>query len=88
MGKPLSEAYMEVEGTCDSIGTYVKQAEEALKPTVVDMGYKKAMTVYQPLGVIYSITPWNAPVIVPIFSNVQSMLAGNTILYKPAPCTP
>lgn len=88
MGKPMPEAQFEVKDTYLGMKGYIKQAEEALKPAVVDMGYKKAMTVYQPIGVIYSIMPWNFPVTIPMFSNMQSMLAGNTILYKPAPSTP
>lgn len=88
MGKPVGEAKMEIKATSDGIKKWIKEAEEALKPTIVDMGYKKAMTVYQPIGVIYSITPWNFPIIIPFQSNMQSMLAGNTILYKPAPSTP
>ena len=44
--------------------------------------------MYQPIGVIYSITPWNFPVIIPIQQNVQGMLAGNTVLNKPAPSCP
>ena len=88
MGKPLEEAKQEVLGGSAGIKVFCKQAEEALKPTLVEMGFKKAMTVYQPIGVIYSITPWNFPVIIPIQSNVQSMLAGNTVVYKPSPNTP
>ncbi len=88
MGKPKGECLMEIKATYDGIRAWVKAAEDALKPKLIDMGYKKAMSVYQPLGTIYSISPWNFPVIIPIQSNVQSMLAGNTIVYKPAPNCP
>ena len=88
MGKPPHEAQMEVKGAVDGLRMFIKLAEDALKPEIVEMGYKKAMTVYQPIGVIYSITPWNFPIIVPMQINVSSMLAGNTVLYKPAPSTP
>ena len=88
MGKPVFEGKREVMFTTLGIRAVIKQAEDALKPTLVDMGFKKAMTVYQPLGVIYSILPWNFPLIIPLQSNIQSMLAGNTVLYKPAPNTP
>ena len=88
MGKPLEEGKQELKSAIGAIRFYCKEAEEALKPTLVEMGFKKAMTVYQPIGVIYSITPWNFPVGIAIRANIQSMLAGNTVVHKPPPNTP
>jgi acyl-CoA reductase-like NAD-dependent aldehyde dehydrogenase len=42
----------------------------------------------RPLGVIGAITPWNYPLVLLSFKLPLSLLAGNTIVIKPAPTTP
>jgi acyl-CoA reductase-like NAD-dependent aldehyde dehydrogenase len=42
----------------------------------------------KPLGVIGAITPWNFPMILLAFKLPPALLAGNTIVIKPAPTTP
>ncbi|MGW6697448.1 aldehyde dehydrogenase family protein [Nocardia sp. NPDC055049] len=41
-----------------------------------------------PLGVVAAITPWNMPVVLSIAKLAPNLLAGNTIILKPAPTTP
>jgi acyl-CoA reductase-like NAD-dependent aldehyde dehydrogenase len=41
-----------------------------------------------PLGVVAAITPWNFPVIMMVTKLAPALLAGNTIVVKPAPSTP
>lgn len=41
-----------------------------------------------PLGVVAAITPWNMPVILSIAKLAPNLLAGNTVVLKPAPTTP
>ncbi len=88
MGKPTAEAIGEAKATADFIRYLGTIAEENLKPKLIEMGYKKAMSVYQPLGVIYSIQPWNFPIALPFMTNCQSIIAGNAVLMKPAPSCP
>lgn len=45
-------------------------------------------TVRQPLGVVGLITPWNFPVAIPIWKLAPALLAGNTVVFKPATLTP
>lgn len=45
-------------------------------------------TVRQPLGVCGLITPWNFPVAIPIWKIAPALLAGNTVVFKPATYTP
>ncbi|MBN9570243.1 MAG: aldehyde dehydrogenase family protein, partial [Alphaproteobacteria bacterium] len=42
----------------------------------------------KPLGVIGAIVPWNFPMILMAFKVPPALLAGNTIVVKPAPTTP
>src|SRR3546814_13301170 len=42
----------------------------------------------KPLGVVGAIIPWNFPVLIVAFKLPLALLAGNTIVVKPAPTTP
>jgi len=42
----------------------------------------------KPLGVVAAIIPWNYPIFVMINKLAPALLAGNTIIVKPAPSTP
>jgi aldehyde dehydrogenase (NAD+) len=44
--------------------------------------------VYEPVGVVGAITPWNVPLYVNVGKVVAALLAGCTVVLKPAPNTP
>jgi acyl-CoA reductase-like NAD-dependent aldehyde dehydrogenase len=46
-----------------------------------------AYTVKQPLGVVAAITPWNFPVSIPVWKMAPALVAGNTVVFKPATLT-
>jgi aldehyde dehydrogenase (NAD+) len=46
------------------------------------------VVVHQPIGVVGAITPWNVPLYVNIGKVVAALLAGCTVILKPAPDTP
>jgi aldehyde dehydrogenase (NAD+) len=46
------------------------------------------VAVYEPVGVVAAITPWNVPLYVNIGKVVAALLAGCTVILKPAPNTP
>ena len=41
-----------------------------------------------PLGVVAAITPWNFPMLLLMIKVAPALLAGNTVVAKPAPTTP
>src|SRR5438105_13549549 len=47
-----------------------------------------AYTMKQPLGVVACITPWNFPVAIPVWKIAPALVAGNTVVFKPATLTP
>jgi len=49
---------------------------------------KWAMTMRQPFGVVGCITPWNFPVAIPSWKIFPAIMAGNTVVLKPAEDTP
>jgi aldehyde dehydrogenase (NAD+) len=47
-----------------------------------------AYTIRQPLGVVACVTPWNFPVAIPVWKIAPALVAGNTVVFKPATLTP
>ena len=47
-----------------------------------------AYTLKQPIGVVACVTPWNFPVAIPIWKIAPALVAGNTVVFKPASITP
>jgi acyl-CoA reductase-like NAD-dependent aldehyde dehydrogenase len=42
----------------------------------------------KPLGVVGLISPWNFPVVIPVWKLAPALVAGNTVVLKPSPLTP
>jgi len=47
-----------------------------------------AYTIKHPLGVVACVTPWNFPVAIPVWKIAPALVAGNTVVFKPATLTP
>ena len=93
-GKTYSDAFsMEVFSACDSLYYYAKNAERFLAPVQRKVAglmsiAKRVKLVYQPLGVVGVITPWNGPFVLAVNQAVQAMMAGNTVVVKGSEVTP
>jgi acyl-CoA reductase-like NAD-dependent aldehyde dehydrogenase len=55
---------------------------------IEDSGDRRVEAHRRPLGVIGAIIPWNYPLLILSFKLPSALLAGNTIVVKPAPTTP
>ncbi|MGV3614245.1 MAG: aldehyde dehydrogenase family protein [Fimbriimonas sp.] len=53
-----------------------------------EIAAKDAYILKKPKGVIACITPWNFPSAIPLWVILPSVLAGNTVVFKPAEQTP
>ena len=53
-----------------------------------EIAAKDAFILKKPKGVIACITPWNFPSAIPLWVILPSVLAGNTVVFKPAEQTP
>src|SRR5215475_3083354 len=85
-GKPLPQAQWEI---AQSIGLLRYFATLDLPSKgLKDDATQKVVRRHKPLGVVAAITPWNFPVILLIFQVAPALLAGNTVVAKPAPTTP
>ena len=85
-GKPLAEAKWEIVGAIASIRYF---ASLDLPPKVLRKDAKRRIVQERvPLGVIAAITPWNVPIILLATKIAAALLAGNTVVAKPAATTP
>ena len=92
MGKPHSDAMLEIVLAIDHLAWATKHARKELGPRRVSSGMlmaNQAATVeYHPLGVIGVIGPWNYPVFTPMGSVIYALAAGNAVVFKPSEYAP
>ncbi|WP_273126137.1 aldehyde dehydrogenase family protein [Bacillus weihaiensis] len=92
-GKPIKAATSEVDRT---IMTYTFAAEEARRMTgetiMMDAApggeNRTGYTVFEPLGIVGAITPFNFPMNLVAHKLGPALAAGNTVVLKPATQTP
>ena len=92
-GKPVAEAYLaEILPALDHLKFIAEHAEETLaaqetEPAVFLIGHKQSRIEFAPIGPVLIITPWNYPFSIPITGIAAALMAGNTVVLKPAPAT-
>ena len=85
-GKPLAESLGEMDWTEGYLRHY---ATLTLEPKIIQDDADFHIEVRRnPLGVVAGIVPWNFPVLVACWKLGPALVAGNTIVIKPAPTTP
>ena len=89
MGKPLKETQGDLQTAID-FGKFVageaRRPEGSTVPSAIPD--KLCLTMRQPLGVVGIITPWNFPMAIPAWKTFPALVAGNTVVLKPASDTP
>lgn len=85
-GKPLPDAAAEVGGMA-AFFRYFATLDLSMK-VLEDSGDRKVELHRRPLGVVGAIIPWNFPLLLLAFKMPPALLAGNTLVIKPAPTTP
>lgn len=85
-GKPLPEAMGEMAWTEGYLRHYATLAPE--NRVIQDDEEFYVEMRRKPLGVVAGILPWNFPVLVACWKIGPAVIAGNTIVLKPAPTTP
>ncbi|CAO3403231.1 aldehyde dehydrogenase family protein [Azospirillum palustre] len=85
-GKPLSESTAELAYTEAFLRSL---AMLDLPVRVVEDGERRRVELHRrPLGVVAAIIPWNFPLLIVAFKLPLALLAGNSMVIKPAPTTP
>jgi len=89
MGKVLAEARGDVQEAIDMAYLAAGEGRRLFGfTTPSELPNKFAMCVRQPLGVCALVTPWNFPMAIPAWKSMAALIAGNTIVIKPATDTP
>ena len=89
MGKVKAEAGGDVQEAID-MSFYMGGEGRRLfgQTTPSELRNKFQMSVRMPIGVIGVITPWNFPIAIPSWKIAPALVAGNTVVFKPATDTP
>jgi len=88
-GKPLLEARGEIRGAADAIDYYAEEAHRILGEVIPTNSAKQhSLVIKQPIGVVAAIGPWNYPVSLLIWKLAPALIAGCTVVAKPASYTP
>ena len=85
MGKVINEARGDVQEAIDMAWYMGGEGRRLFGHTApVEMPDKFGMALREPTGVVGLITPWNFPVAVPSWKLFPALVAGNTVILKPA----
>jgi alpha-ketoglutaric semialdehyde dehydrogenase len=89
MGKVKAEAGGDVQEAVD-MSYYMGGEGRRLfgQTTPSELRDKFNMAIRLPIGVIGVITPWNFPIAIPSWKTLPALVAGNTVVFKPATDTP
>ena len=90
-GKPICEALIaEILPVLAALRYLRRVAPRLLRPQrapheLLLLAHKKSFYRFEPYGLVATIAPWNYPFSVPVPEIVAALVAGNTVVFKPAP---
>lgn len=87
-GKPLRESIDEVRGFANILEFYAGISAHSTGEAIRLGPAGDCIVVHEPLGICGAIIPWNMPVIIMGWKVGPALLAGNTVVLKPASTTP
>ena len=88
-GKTISESRGELQRSINVAEFCAGESRRMSGETILsELPANFAYTIKQPLGVVACVTPWNFPVAIPVWKIAPALVAGNTVVFKPATLTP
>jgi betaine-aldehyde dehydrogenase len=87
-GKPVKECRALVASAAGTFQYFAAVCETFESPVTPQRGDFLTMSLYQPLGVVGAITPWNSPIASEAQKIAPALAAGCAIVIKPAEITP
>jgi len=88
-GKAFKDSLGEVQRTINILEYIAGEGRRLGGQTVAsELPNNFCYTLRVPVGVVACITPWNFPVAIPLWKIAPALVAGNTVVFKPATLTP
>ena len=87
MGKAIKDSLSEVEKCAWVMEFYADNGPTFLHDESINTDARKSFIAFEPIGVIGSIMPWNFPYWQALRFAAPSLMAGNTVVLKPASAT-
>src|SRR6185437_3753706 len=89
VGKPiLNSVNVDVTFAADCIAYYAEFADKIYDEVAPTAPHELALVRREPLGVVAAIVPWNYPLIISAWKLGPALLAGNSVVLKPAEQAP
>jgi len=88
MGKIIRESLAEIEKCALACDYYADHAENLLKDEVIQTDATRSLVVFQPIGIILAVMPWNFPFWQVFRFAAPSLMAGNAAVLKHASNVP
>ncbi|EKQ6346059.1 aldehyde dehydrogenase [Pseudomonas aeruginosa] len=87
-GKPIRETRNLVASAAATFRFFAAACETLEESITPSRGDFVSMSVYEPMGVVVAITPWNSPIASEAQKLAPALAAGNAVVVKPAEITP
>lgn len=85
MGKPRAQARAEIEKCARTCRHFAEHGAAFLAPETVATEADRSFVVFEPLGLVLAVLPWNFPYFQLFRFAVPAVMAGNAVIFKPAP---
>ncbi|RLJ60408.1 acyl-CoA reductase-like NAD-dependent aldehyde dehydrogenase [Litoreibacter meonggei] len=87
-GKPIRDCRIEVAKVAEMFAYYAGWADKLHGEVIPVPSGHLNYTLREPLGVVFQITPWNAPVFTAGWQIAPAIATGNGVVIKPSELTP
>lgn len=87
-GKPIRETRNLVASAAATFQFFAAACETLEESITPSRGDFVSMSVYEPMGVVVAITPWNSPIASEAQKLAPALAAGNSVVLKPAEQSP
>ena len=84
-GKPIKESTLiDIPAAADTFECFSHMAGELKGETIPVNAPVMSYTLYEPMGVVVQIIPWNYPLLMAAWKLAPALMAGNTVVLKPS----